>query len=353
MMFDGKAFGQEVVETVKSYLAREVAPLLDRIAALEKNLAEHPPPVAPDVATMVRAEGERIAAELSLKNGAVEAALANLESAIAQLAVSVPGGDDIKALVDEAVSALPPAAPGKDADPIEVAEIVKAEVEAQVKALPPAPAGKDADPVEVEAKIAEAVKAAVAALPKPQDGKSISVDDLRTVIAEEVSKAAAAIPIPKDGAGLADALIDREGQLVITMTDGRAKHLGRVIGDRGEPGLDGVSMKAFETEVLDDGRTIALKFMRGDDFAERHEIKFPVLLDRGVWKEAEFETGDVVTWGGSLWIAQRSTTQKPDTADSGWRLAVKKGRDGKDGADGKPGERGLKGDPGRNGTSAF
>ena len=40
--------------------------------------------------------------------------------------------------------------------------------------------------------------------------------------------------------------------------------------------------------------------------------------------------GDAVTWGGSLWIAQKETSAKPDSPESGFRLAVKKGRDGKD-----------------------
>ena len=40
--------------------------------------------------------------------------------------------------------------------------------------------------------------------------------------------------------------------------------------------------------------------------------------------------GDGTTWGGSFWIAQGETGEKPDTG-KGWRLAVKKGRDGRDG----------------------
>jgi hypothetical protein len=57
----------------------------------------------------------------------------------------------------------------------------------------------------------------------------------------------------------------------------------------------------------------------------------PALVDRGVWKEGEtYEAGSAVSFGGSLWLAQRSTSAKPDSPDSGFRLAVKKGRDGKD-----------------------
>ena len=43
----------------------------------------------------------------------------------------------------------------------------------------------------------------------------------------------------KDGTGLADALIDRDGALVLTMTDGRAKTLGVVVGRDGADGKNG------------------------------------------------------------------------------------------------------------------
>jgi integrin beta 3 len=100
-------------------------------------------------------------------------------------------------------------------------------------------------------------------------------------------------------------------------------------GVNGKDGRDGFGLEDFSIETADDGRSFTLLFARGDEKIIRN-IKTGIVLDRGVWKEATFEKGDCVTWGGSLWIAQRDTSNKPDTADSGWRLAVKRGRDGKD-----------------------
>ena len=61
------------------------------------------------------------------------------------------------------------------------------------------------------------------------------------------------------------------------------------------------------------------------------EFSLPVVLDKGVYKAGEgYQAGDGVTWAGSFWIAQEDTTEKPD-GGKGWRLAVKRGRDGKDG----------------------
>ena len=137
----------------------------------------------------------------------------------------------------------------------------------------------------------------------------------------------------KDGRGVKDLLIDRDGQLVATMDDGEMKSLGVICGKDGAPGKDGrdgIDLDSFEAIVLDDDRTIELKFVSGE--IERvASFKWPVPIDCGVYKAGQqYERGDAVTWGGSLWLAQRDTSEKPDTPDSGWRLAVKRGRDGKD-----------------------
>lgn len=136
-----------------------------------------------------------------------------------------------------------------------------------------------------------------------------------------------------DGRGIRDLLIDRDGQLVATMSDGEMKTLGPVIGKDGEPGQDGRDGFGFDDLdvcVLDDDRTIELSFRRGED-EKAFTLKWPTVIDRGVYKAGEtYEAGDAATWGGSLWIAQKQTEAKPDTPESGWRLAVKRGRDGKD-----------------------
>lgn len=144
----------------------------------------------------------------------------------------------------------------------------------------------------------------------------------------------------KDGVGLADAMLDREGNLVLTMTDGRHKSLGMVIGaagkdgEKGADGRDGKDGLGFDDlSVGHDGeREIILRFARGDQVKE-FTLSLPVVLDRGVWvdgKPGGYAKGDGVTWAGSFWISQKEgNTDKPDGGD-GWRLAVKRGRDGKE-----------------------
>jgi hypothetical protein len=136
-----------------------------------------------------------------------------------------------------------------------------------------------------------------------------------------------------DGRGVKDLLIDRAGELIATMDDGTTKNLGPIVGKDGAPGKDGrdgFSLDDFDCRVLDDDRTLELSFRSGG-----HEhiatLKWPTVIYRGVFAPGEYEAGDATTWGGSLWIAERATDAKPDTPESGWRLAVKKGRDGKNG----------------------
>lgn len=140
----------------------------------------------------------------------------------------------------------------------------------------------------------------------------------------------------KDGRGVKELLIDRDGALVATMDDGEMKNLGPVVGKDGAagkdgaPGRDGFGFDDMDVVVLDDDRTIELSFRRGDD-EKAFTLKWPTVIDRGVYKDGQdYAAGDGVTWGGSFWIAQKDTSAKPDTPESGWRLAVKKGRDGKD-----------------------
>lgn len=153
----------------------------------------------------------------------------------------------------------------------------------------------------------------------------------------------------KDGVGAAGAIVDRDGNLVLTLTDGATCALGRVVGADGKdgapgrdgkdgaPGKDGRDGLGFDdlSVEFDGERTFVFRFARGDALREfRHSVDF--VLDRGVYAAGRvYAKGDGVTFGGSFWIAQQATDEKPGTGD-GWRLAVKKGRDGRDGGPPKP-----------------
>lgn len=102
--------------------------------------------------------------------------------------------------------------------------------------------------------------------------------------------------------------------------------LARTPGPQGPAGTDGFGFDDLDLVETEQG--VMLRFTRGDVVKD---FRLPIVTDRGVFKEGvEYHKGDGVTWGGSFWIAQCDAGDKPDTG-KGWRLAVKKGRDGKDG----------------------
>lgn len=234
-MFDGKAFGEQMVEVVRSYVDDATAPLLKRIEAQDREIEE-------------------------LKKRAPERGEPG------------PAGENGQ-----------DGAAGKDGEPGEAGR--------------DGADGKDGRDGEAGAPGERGV-----------DGKNGA-----------------------DGVGLAGAMIDRDGVLNLTLTNGEVKALGRVVGtdgQNGERGPAGFALRDFDTEFRHDDKVLVLKFDGGDTL-ETHEIFLPYVRDCGVWKEGvEYLQGDGVTWAGSFWTAQKTTAGKPDAGED-WRLAVKRGRDGK------------------------
>jgi len=133
------------------------------------------------------------------------------------------------------------------------------------------------------------------------------------LVRAEVVKVFAEMPKPQDG---------RDGR------DGPAGAQGAP-GQRGmdgTPGRDGLSFDDFNIEL--DGRTFRFTLSNGDRTVTK-EIKVPFPVDRGVFKSGQaYESGDVVTYGGSMWTALKDTSTSPPSDD--WRLTVRRGKDGKD-----------------------
>ena len=119
-------------------------------------------------------------------------------------------------------------------------------------------------------------------------------------------------------------------------------------GINGKDGRDGADGAGFDSwEVKYDGvRTFTFCCGSGDRKQE-FSFKVPVMIDRGVWRAGVYDTGDVVSRNGSIYIAQKEGANSMPGTDNEWRLAVKHGRDGKNGIDGKPGAPGPVGPRGQ------
>lgn len=330
-MFDGVAFGKEMVGIVKGYVSKAIEPMIKRLEAIEATVKGIPAPLTMDD---------------------IERAIA---AALASLPAPVNGKDADMAEIERQIGEAVTAAMGNVVLPGPDEALVRSAVADEVAKLPPAAAGKDADPYEpsvdeIKAILAPLVADAVSSLPTPQDGKSVKVEELAPLVEKAVSTALSGLREPQDGVGLADAFIDRDGNLVLTLTNGATKCLGQVVGrdadatdiadmvakavadiPKPKDGLDGVSFDDMDVTFADDQRTLTIAAAKGEN-RKTWSFKLAHVLDRGVFREGEeYAKGDGTTFGGSFWIAQKDgVIEKPGMGD-GWRLAVKKGRDGKDG----------------------
>jgi Collagen triple helix repeat (20 copies) len=133
-----------------------------------------------------------------------------------------------------------------------------------------------------------------------------------------------------DGRDGRDGIDGKAGADGTAGVDGKDGAPGRD-GQPGVPGREGADGLGFDDLDMEYDGERSFKFiLRRGDRVKEFEFAAPILLDRGVWQQGNYVKADGVTWRGSFWIAQRDTSSKPDDNNSGWRLAVKRGRDGKD-----------------------
>lgn len=289
---DVEKVADSVFKAVESRIEKAIAPLLERLAFLE---AKELP------------KAETILAEV-LSSDVLRTHAVN----------------EVKA----ALEANPPK-DGKDAEPIVVSEVV-AELLATdgLKSL-------------VDLQAAESVTAYFAEHPviNGKDAEPVSEEQL----AQQVSKYMSANPVVAEkgdpGTGLADAMIDRTGNLVLTMTDGRMKELGLVIGKDGSPGKDGADGLGFDDLTVSfDGDAIVHEYKRGEK-ALTQRFPINVMKHIGFWQQGmQAKSGNVTTHNGCSWVCLKDTSEKPCYESKDWILSARKGRDGLDAKDAKPSE---------------
>jgi hypothetical protein len=231
---------------------------------------------------------------------------------------------------------------GKDADPEITKALIVNEVDRRITALPhpqdgrDGRDGKDADWQAIESRIDLVAERKFAEFPAPKDGapgrdgadgkdgrdgadgKSIDLAEVAPLIEETIDLRVKALPVPqngrdgadgkdgRDGASIEDAFIGRDGELILVFDKGRTKNLG--VGF-----AEGINADAL-TQMVSEAA---------------------VRLYKGLWEPGQYKKGAWVTYGGSLFVAQSDTGERPTNSDD-WRLALKRGRDGKDAETPKP-----------------
>lgn len=346
MRADLKALADAVIQAVRA----RMAPLVKRMDDMDAALKGLPDVVSKDLERRVQAAVDAIPHP---KDG-----------------TSVTADDVVPLIADEvskAVKSLPPPKDGESVTVDQLAPLVQEEVAKAVERLPAPRDGKDADPEQMAALVAKAV----ADIPRPEDGRSITPEEVAPMLSELVSKAVAEIPRPKDGESISatevqrmvDEAVTKAMQSIAQPKDGEpgrdalqlelqpcidlektyprgtyAKHDGGLWrafeATKGLHGWECVVEGIADLRIEQDGRQFTLVARTSSGAEVSKGIKVAALVDRGVFKMDEFyEAGDGVTWGGSFFIAQKdSPAGRPgEPGCDGWRLAVKRGRDGTQG----------------------
>lgn len=361
---DIRAMMAEIAPVIREFTEAAVQPVMARLDALEKQLADLPAPrdgKDADEEAITARVAEMTLAELAELRAAVEAMpapelpdIAGMVSEAVEVAVKAipePTPPDFAALVSDAVAAIPKPEGGKSVTVDDVRPLIDDAVREAVKAIPAPQDGKDGEPG-----------------PKGEKGDAgPGIDSIDVNLIDEGATAVFTftsgdtersfeVPLPvgprgadgapgepgakgepgkdgRDGLDVKDLFRADGGRLMVVMSDGTTKDLGEFVGKNGadgapgRDGTDGVGFDDMDLVVADDGA--ALVFTRGE---EKKAFALPIVIDCGVYKQGRaYRKGNGVTWGGSFWIAQKDNPEgKPDAADSDWRLAVKKGQNGKD-----------------------
>lgn len=129
-----------------------------------------------------------------------------------------------------------------------------------------------------------------------------------------------------DGIGLAGAVIDKGGNLAITMTNGTTRELGQIVGKDGQ---DGLNFEEFTPHYDKETDEIVWQYLRGN---VTKEVRQPANTPRhaGFWQAGmQVKCGHFVTHNGSLFYAKITTSEEPSIKSDDWQLAARKGADGK------------------------
>lgn len=270
----------------------------------------------------------------------------------------------LQEMVDKAVAAIPAPQDGKSVTVDDVMPQINAEIVRQVAEIPRPEDGKSVSVEDLRPVLQEMVDKVASEIPVPADGKSVTVDDVRPVLQEMVDKAAAEIPVPVDGKSVTveDVLPQINAEIARQVAqiprpeaakDGRdaldimilpdidfaksyprgtfATHNGGLWKSHsqtaGERGWDCI-VRGVGAVHLEQKNERNFVIVYTDTVGDKKEfpITVPSQIYRGIWREnKEYQRGDTVTWGGSLWHCNADmAVGKPGESEEHWKLAVKR-----------------------------
>lgn len=108
-------------------------------------------------------------------------------------------------------------------------------------------------------------------------------------------------------------------------------------GLAGRDGVDGLGFDDFDL-ILDEHRGWILRLVKGERVKE---WSVPMPFYRGPWEAGStYPKSASVRWDGALWLALKSTVEKPGEGCADWQLLVSRGKQGREGPKGPRGDDG-------------
>lgn len=203
--------------------------------------------------------------------------------------------------------------------------------------------------------IKDAAEAVIAEIPAPvngkdgKDGASVSIDDLLPHVEKMAKELFDSIPKPQDGER-GEPGKDATDIHILPAIDfeksyprgtwahhngGLYKSHANTLGERGwDCVINGIASidvdKSSDREI-----TVKITDSRGEQVVKTFSMQN--VIYQGIYdekKDADYEDGDMVTCGGSVWHCLSKNPGRPGDANPNWKLAVKRGQNGKDGRNG-------------------
>jgi len=239
-------------------------------------------------------------------------------------------GDEVRSMIEDAVSEI------KLPEPEPLPDLKQMVSEAIASMDIPHP--KEPEPLP---DIPALIERAVSEYPMPEP-EPVQLPDFEQLVSDAVKKAVSEITLPEPNKGEDG----RDGLQIEVMPEiDVSKSYPRGTYALHNGGLwrayqKTAGMSGFECVVnglddihidVNDDRHFTVSLSKSNGQVEEKSFDLPVMIYRDVYQPGrKYVPGDCVTFAGSLWHCFEETSDRPNEAGSaGWRLAVKRGRDGR------------------------
>jgi len=239
--------------------------------------------------------------------------------------------DDVKSMVEDAIEEI------KLPEPEPLPDFAKMIQDAVSRIELPKPADPEPLP-DIESMVKAAVDNIEIVIPEP-----LPLPDFKPMVDDAVNKAVSELAMPEPGKKGDDGRDALQIEVMPEIDTSKSYPRGTYALHNGglwrayqkTAGLSGwecVVNGLNDISVnLENDRIFTFNLSQSNGEVQTKTFSLPVMIYRDVYQPGRtYQEGDCVTFGGSIWHCYKATSDRPNEAgSSGWKLAVKRGRDGR------------------------